>query len=203
MTINLSSYAAIESGLFVRMDCEYYRAQPNDTPTTNVFRFSNYNIPVTINSEVYSPLGQLMSISSTSSEIRNSTSGVTISVSGIPNTSIAEIVNSRIKGSAVQVWRMLFDPQTKQQLVISGNPAGRFRGFVNNYSIEEDYNSEDGIATNTLIFSCASTTEILTNKISGRRTNPIDQQALYAGDPSMDRVLNLAKSNFNFGAVIK
>jgi len=43
----------------------------------------------------------------------------------------------------------------------------------------------------------------LSNKVSGRRTNPIDQKELYPTDPSMDRVVSLASSNFNFGAVIQ
>lgn len=200
MSINLSNYAAIESGLFVRMNCLYYRAQPGDTPTTNVFRFSNYNIPVTINSEVYTPLGQLMSISSTSSEIRNSTSGVTISVSGIPNTSIAEIVNSRMKGCPVEIYRVVFDPVTGTQLAISGNPAGRFFGIVSNYTLEEDYDLDNRVATNTISMICTSNIDFLQNKIAGRKTNPESMKKFYPTDVSFDRVPSLVGANFNFGA---
>jgi len=203
MTIDLSSYATVEAALLVRMQCDYYRATANANVSTNTFHFSTYNVPVTIDSEVYTPLGQLLSITGSSSEIRNSPQGISITISGIPNGSIAEIVNSRMKGSSVEVWRMLFDATTKQPLAITGNPAGRFFGIVNNYSIEEEYDSSASTATNTIVFTCASTTEILSNKVSGRRTNPIDQRALYASDSSMDRVPTLSKSNFNFGAVIK
>lgn len=197
--VQITSTQAVEAGLFVRIECEYYRANPGDTPTTEVLKFSNYYLPVYINSEKYNPLGQLLNVSSSSSELRNSNQGISLSISGIPNSSIAEIVNSRLKGSKVEVYRILFDPITKAQLSITG----RFQGLVNNYSLEEEYNAQEQTATNTILITCASTTEILSNKMSGRRTNPIDQKELYPNDVSMDRVPNLAKSNFNFGAVLK
>jgi hypothetical protein len=154
---------------------------------------------VYINSELYQPLGQLLGVSGSSSELRNSSQGITVTISGIPNTSIAEVVNSRFKGSSIEVWRIIFDAETKQQLAVTG----RFQGLVNNYALEEDYDNIAGSASNRIAFTCSSTTEILSNKVSGRRTNPIDQKELYPTDPSMDRVVSLASSNFNFGAVIQ
>lgn len=203
MTISLSSYNSIESGLFVNIQCDYYRANASATATSHTFTFSDYTRPVTIDGNVYQPLGQLMTISGSSNEIRNGSAGISIGISGIPNTSIEEIVSSRLKGSRVVVYRAVFDPETHQLLAISGNPAGRFYGIVNNYSLEEDYNITDQQASNIIIFQCSTTQEMLSNKVSGRRTNPIDQKALYSGDVSFDRVLNLSRSNFNFGAVVK
>jgi hypothetical protein len=191
--MDLSSYSNIQTALFVKID----------VPDYAVLTFSDYNRALTIDGTAYVGLGQLLSISDTSSSIRSAPGDLNISISGIPNSSIAEILNNKIKGSSVVIWRMVFDPTTGQQLAITGNPAGRFRGIITNYSLEEDWQMGAITTSNTIIFSCANSIEILSNKISGRKTNPIDQKTLYPGDLSMDRVPNLAKSNFNFGAVVK
>lgn len=200
MPINLSSYSAIETGLFVRIDVAYYKASPSATPTSEILRFSDYKTSVTINSETYLGLGGLVGISGTSSELRSSPGGLTITISGIPNTSIAEIVNSRLKGSPVEVWRVVFDPVTGTQLAISGNPAGRFFGIVSNYTLDEEYDIEGRTSSNTIAIECASTVEFLNNKVTGRKTNPKSMKKFYSSDLSMDRVPNLVGANFNFGA---
>lgn len=200
MTINLSSYKNVETAIFVKMVCNHYVANPGDTPVVQTMTFSQYDVPVTIDGVTYAPLGNLLGISETTSELRVSPGQLTITISGIPNSSIAEIVNSRIRGSTVEIWRMFFDPVTKQPLNIAGNPMGRFQGIVNNYALDEQYS---GSATNTILLTCSSTIEVLSNKIAGRATNPIDQKQFFPNDLSMDRVPNLAKSNFNFGAVVK
>ena len=203
MTINLSSYKSIQTALFVRMVVPYYKSSPSATPASEVLRFSQYNQPVTINSEVYSPLGGLLSVSDSSSDLRPSSGTFTVAISGIPNTSIAEIINSRIKGSTIQVYRAVFDATTWQLLSISDNPVGRFQGIVNNYSLEEDWNPGATIVSNRIILTCSSTVDVLTGKIAGRRTNPTDEKAFYPSDLAMDRVPTLAESNFNFGIPVQ
>lgn len=193
MTIDLTAYQSIQTNLFVKMT----------VPDYATMTFSDYNRALTVDGTNYTGLGRLLAISSSSSGLRASPGDLTITISGIPNSSIAEILDNKIKGSAIEVLRVVFDASTGQKLNITGNPAGRFRGIVANYSLEEDWDSNAGTATNTIILTCASTVEILTNKVSGRRTNPTDQKALYPSDLSMDRVPVLAKSNFNFGAVVK
>lgn len=190
MTIDLSTYSAVQTALFCRMD----------VPDYAVLKFSSYNRNIDINGETYSALGTLLGVTDSTSELRVSGGDITITISGIPDTSIAEILDNKIKGSAILVWRVFFDAQTGEQLAITGNPAGRFQGIVNNYSLEEDWSGRE--ASNRIILTCASTVEVLSNKVNGRRTNPIDQKALYPTDESMDRVLKLSNSNFNFGAPV-
>jgi hypothetical protein len=193
MSINLSAYNAVESALFVRMDVPGYA----------VLRFSSFNQTVSINGEDYLGLGTLLGVTNTSNDLRVTQNQVTISISGIPNTSISEILNNKIKGSDIQIWRVLFDPATSQILNIAGNPMGRFQGIVNNYALEEDWAPGATVTSNTISLICASTVDVLNNKVSGRRTNTTDEKALYPNDLSMDRVRQLTNSNFNFGAVIK
>ena len=201
MPIDLSSYGAVETALFVKIDVAEYRETANASPVATILTFSDSPYPITIDGQLYSPLGDLLQIGNSSSELRVSPGNMTVSISGIPNTSISAITNSQMKGSPIKIYRAFFDPVTKQILNISGNPMGRFQGVINNYDLQEDYSPAG--ATNSIVLSCSSIIEIIGRKISGRRTNPLDQRQLYPSDPSMDRVPNLANSNFNFGAVIK
>lgn len=200
MPINLSTYDSIETGLFVRIEVDYYKTSPSATPTSTVLRFSDYKGTVTINGESYVGLGRLLSITGSSSELKPTSGSVTVTVSGIPNTSIAEIVNSRMKGCPVEIYRVVFDPVTGTQLAISGNPAGRFFGIVSNYTLEEDYDLDNRVATNTISMICTSNIDFLQNKIAGRKTNPESMKKFYPTDVSFDRVPSLVGANFNFGA---
>jgi hypothetical protein len=200
MTINLSSYRSIASALLCRIEVDYYKASPTATPTSEILRFSDYYQKITYNSEDYLGLGGLVGISPTQSELKNSSGQITITISGIPNTSIAEIVNSRIKGSPIQVYRYVFNAETKQPLAIAGNPAGRFFGIVNNYSLDEEYDVENRTASNTITLTCSSLIEVLNNKVSGRKTNPTSNKQFYANDLSMDRVPSIIGASFDFGA---
>ena len=196
----ISDYKAIQSNLFVRIDVEYYKAAAGDSPSSEVLRFSDLRNSYTINGESYTGVGNLMNISTSSSELRNSSGELTITISGIPNTSIAEIVNSRIKGCPVRIYRALFDPVTGADLSITSNVLARYRGYVNNYSLVEEYDIDSRTSSNTIQLICASSIDYLQNKVSGRKTNPYSQKAFYPNDLSMNRVPTLESATFNFGA---
>jgi len=193
MSIDLSTYSAVEAAMFCRID----------VPDYDVLLFSNYNIPVTIDSDTYNNLGTLLSITDSSSDLRATSGTLTIGISGIPNSSIAEVLAQRFKGSKISVWRVFFDANTKQMLDIEGNPAGRFQGIVTNFALEEDWQMGSNTTSNRIVFTASSIVDVLVNKVAGRRTNSNDQKKYFASDLSMDRVAVVAKSNFNFGAVIK
>lgn len=203
MAINLSSYTEIETALFVKMTVEEYRAAAGDTPTTQVLTFSNYYRDTVIGSDTYLGVGNLLNVGASKSEIRSSTDGLDFTISGVPQSSIAEIVNSEVKGSSVEIKRVIFDATTGEALSITGNPVGRFYGIVNNYSINEEYDIDTRLASYSINFSCSSYVELLENKFSGRKTNPSSMKNYYPTDTSFDRVPNLVGSNFNFGAQIK
>jgi len=193
MSINLSTYSAVEAAMFCRID----------VPDYDVLLFSNYNIPVTIGTDTYTNLGTLLSVTDSTSDLRATGGTLSISISGIPDSSIAEVLAQKFKGSTVQVWRVFFDANTKQQLSITGNPAGRFQGIITNYALEEDWQMGAKTTSNRIMFTASSTVDVLNNKVAGRRTNSNDQKKYFPNDLSMDRVTAITKSNFNFGAVIK
>jgi len=198
--INLSGYGAIQSNLFIRIEVDYYKATAGSAATSQILTFSDRQESFTLDGDTYVGLGRLMGVTATSSELRSSSGEVTITISGIPNSSIYEIVNSRIKGCPVRITRVLFDPVTNTQLAIEGNPLARFRGFVNNYSLQEDYDNVTRTSTNTIVLVCASALDVLSNKVAGRKTNPYSQKKFYPSDLSMDRVPTLENATFDFGA---
>lgn len=196
----LQDYNAVETGLFVKLVVENYRTTPAGAASTQTLTFSDYHREVIITPDLYLPLGGLVSIGASRSEIRSSGDSIKIGISGIPNSSLQEILYSDIKGSTVSVYRGFFDVETGNILPIAGNPAGRFFGYVNNYSIEEELNVAELSGTHTITLECASYINLLKTFVNGRRTNPVDQKLLYPGDTSFDRVPNLVGSNYNFGA---
>lgn len=193
MSIDLSTYSAVEAAMFCRID----------VPDYDVLLFSNYNIPVSINGESYVNLGTLLGITDSTSDLRATSGTLTITISGIPDSSISEVLTQRFKGSKIQVWRVFFDANTKQILGIDGNPAGRFQGIVTNWSLAEDWTPGGHTSSNRIDFTCSSTVDVLSNKVAGRKTNSKDQKKYFPNDLSMDRVSIITKSNFNFGAVVK
>lgn len=195
--IDLDNFVAVRTALFVRIDVEKYAVSPGSAFVNQVLAFSDHVQPFVIDDQTYLNLGNLLNITASQNELRTSANTVTITLSGIPNSAIAEIVNSQIKSAPVSILRGYFNSTTTQQI---GTVQGRFRGFVNNFSLQEDYDVDQRTASNTLVLQCSSSIDVLSRKHSGRRTNPESQRRYFADDASMDRVPTLEKTTFDFGA---
>jgi hypothetical protein len=188
MALDLSSYRHIQTNLFCKLVIPGYQT----------LTFSDYHINYTINSVEYQGIGELLSVSNTTSNLRATSEELSIGISGIPSGNVSDILTRKIKGSEIEITRAFFNAETGALLSISGNPAGKFKGVVNNFNVADDLAGADGSVIITL--TATSVIDQLNNKVAGRRTNPIDQEEFYPGDESFDRVPALAKSNFNFGA---
>lgn len=185
--INLSGYSAIETAVFLRWE----------VPNFSTAYVSDYNVPVTIDGNVYTNIGNLLSITSIPSELKPSKGELTINLSGVPTNSIPDILNQEIKGSKIWIYRGYYDAITHQPINFGSgdNIVLQFKGIVTNYSISDNI-EENGIATSTIVLTCNSAVELLSNKYNGRRTNQTD----FPDTQDMARVQALANSNFNFGA---
>lgn len=190
MPLDLTSYSNIQTNLFVKLDI----------PDYEVLTFSDYHKAITLEGDVYDGLGQLLAVGNTSSNLRATPGEITIGISGIPTANITDILDNRVKGSSVKIYRAFFDVTTGELISMEGNPAGKFQGVVSNFEINDDLDIGADTGTITLTLTVTSVVELLNNKITGRRTNPLDQKQFFPDDLSMDRVPSLAKSNFNFGA---
>ena len=194
---NLDSYTSVKAGLFVRLQIDEYRTTSGGAYSTQVLRFTDYDTAKTIESETYTPLGEFLGVTQSTSELRPTENPVTVTISGIPTNNINEIVYSKIKGAPIKIYRGYFDVATGVQI---GTYGGRFFGNVNNYSIQEEWDVETRTASHMLMLECSSSVGLLSQKIAGRKTNPYSQQKFYPSDTAMDRVPNLKGAKFNFGA---
>lgn len=185
MAIDLSAYRSIQTNIFVKLVI----------PAYDTLYFSDYHKSYSFGGDTYDGLGQLLSVSNTSDNLRATPSEVTISISGIPSANITDILDNAVKGSRCEIYRGFFDAEDASLIAVAGNPAGKFQGVVSNYDITDDITMGDDTGTVTLTLTVTSVVELLGNKINGRRTNAADFP-----DGDMARVLPLQKSNFNFGA---
>jgi hypothetical protein len=191
--MDLSSQSSIGSAFLVSV------AVPGEPITT----FTDYWKSITAEGTNFSGLGSLMSVTSTQNTIRATSQNLTITISGLPTTNLSFVNESLLRGSAVEIYRYVFNPQTGAALGnIGTNPSGRFFGIVNNYTLTYDVDPRDPSRTSTatIQLDCTSSVDVLANKVNGRRTTPEDMKRYFPGDLSMDRVPSLASSNFNFGA---
>lgn len=186
--IDFSNRNAIESAIFIKWVI----------PNFSTALLSDYHTSITFGGDTYINAGKLLNVTSSVSELKATPSELSISLSGIPTNSVTDILNQEIKGSELQVFRGFFNPTTHALLNLSpdSNPTLKFKGIVTNYDISDDIDTSTATAKTTITLTCSSMVEVLTNKVSGRRTNPAD----FPDELSMSRVQALANSNFNFGA---
>ena len=186
--IDFRNNIGLESAIFIKWV----------VPNFSSSYLSDYHSQVSFDGNTYSNIGNLMGVSSVTSDLKATASEISITLSGIPSNSISNIMSQEIKGSEIEMYRGFFDPNTHQLLDLSPNtnPVQKFKGIVTNYSISDDIDMGSGIATSTIVLACNSAVEILGKKVSGRRTNPRD----FPDENSMNRVLALSNSNFQFGA---
>lgn len=190
MPVNLTGYRTIQTNLFVRIDV--------NNSGSEIWRFSDYESSFNILGEEYLPLGQLLGIGRTKSEITPTTNPISITISGIPNTEIAEVLSAKLKGSSVKIFRAFFETDTG---VLVGTVANRFVGKLKSYAIDEVYDVPTRTASNTIALNIDSTVSVYAKKTSGRTTNPQSLKSFYPGNPSFNRVPTLKGEFWDFGEV--
>lgn len=206
MTVSLQDLTSIRSTLLVKLEISEYRTNKTDFPTelTILFNDSIYDLNTT--DGVYQGLGGLVDIGSTKNGIRNQGGAVSIAISGIPQTDVKAVLNSRIKGSRVTIARGFYHPGSNQLIsdldlpMATGGIVGRFGGYISTYTIQDDVSHENQSSTVTVVFECNPLTNLYKNLVKGLRTNPVDlRYRTNDVDVSFDRVPNLSDKEFYFG----
>lgn len=194
--IDLSIHDEIRVGNFVKINFQRYFG---DTGVT--LKYTDY-YRHTIDGEVYTPTGTLMSISSVKSEMKVSAGTVSVTLAGLPDEDYQYIKNNRLKWASIQIYRAFFDdngdPLWGADSVVL-EPQTRFKGIISNYSLTEDYDINTKTASNIILLECTSSVILLQNKIAGRKTNQQSQQQFYPDDLSMNRVTTIQDTDFVFG----
>ena len=178
------------------------------TVNTSTYTIANSYGPLIYEGTTYLGLGHFLSMDEIQDELQPTTSQLQISLSGIPkdvgeqglgiyNSYVALILDQKIKGSKVEIYRAFFDPTTGE--IASSSTSLRFSGYISNFTISDATDIESKTDGYTVTVACSSILGILDRKITGRRTNGTDQKALYPTDVSMDRVVAISNTAFDFG----
>lgn len=172
------------------------------TVNTTTYHISNAYSPITYQGNTYTQLGHFMGMSEIQDDLKVTNNQISISLSGIPPDDgspnyMGIVLNSNIKGSKIQIYRAFFDSDSgfynATQVYL------RFSGYISNYSLNENWDQDNKLVSNTIGISCSSIHAIMEKKYSGRRTNDSDQQRWFSGDTGMYRVKALADTQFDFG----
>ena len=174
----------------------------NITINGTVYRISNAYGPITYNGNVYTQLGNFLSMTEIQGDLKITNNQLSVVLSAIPpddgSPNYMNIaLNSNLKGSNIKIYRAFFD--TASGFYVTNQVYLRFNGYVSNYSLSENWDQDNKITSNNITIQCNSVHGLLEKKLSGRRTNDTDEQKFYPGDTGMSRVKALADSQFDFG----
>jgi hypothetical protein len=154
--------------------------------------------PTTFTEQTYQALGWALQISSITDDLKTNNGDLQISLSGIPDGLVSQVLNNEVKGGKVVITRWITkDDYYAATQSIQG--YRRYTGIVSNFVIEEDDSFLDRTRTYTCSITCANINTLMENRISGQRTNKSDRQKFYPGDISFNRVADLMNTSFDFG----
>jgi hypothetical protein len=176
----------------------------------------------------FTGLGQLVQVGSAQRDIKSTANETTITLVGIDTANLGIVLSSKIKGSQIQLWHGFFNENNQLLTLSYGNWVNNsslivpwrnvldtnvpwilatggnglyqyFNGYVNSFSISEQWMEEARAYTGAVTLSASSFQLILQNRTAGRYTNDNSWQSVNPGDTSMDRVNFISTINYAFG----
>jgi len=176
----------------------------------------------------FTGLSQLVSIGSATRDIKSTANETTVTLVGIDTTMLALVLGANIKGSKIEMWHGFFNAagnlitttnsawinssnyylewtnnknvQVPWQSSISNSGLYQyFTGFINSFSISEQWMEEIRGYVGTVTVSASSIQLILQNRTAGRYTNNNAWTQFNATDTSMNRVNFIQTINYQFG----
>lgn len=160
---------------------------------------SDLTVPA-VDSQPFSGLSQLVKVGDATRDIKSTANETTFTLVGIDTATLGWVLGNQIKGSQIQAWHGFFN--TDGTLITSGGTGGLyqfFNGFINSFTITEQWMEEIRQYVGVITVSASSTQIILKNRQAGRYTNDNSWQFFNTGDTSMDRVAFISTINYNFG----
>ena len=164
----------------------------------NVYYLSSNWKPVTVDSNNYSELGAFLSVSNIDDNLKYNANDLSLTLAGIPSGAnyLSQILDNPVKGGNVTLKRAFVDTSTYE---LTGNVYTRFKGVITNFKIDEQVNVLNKQMDYAVTVTLASQLTVLSNKISGQRTNPEDRKRLFPADRSFNRIPILYNASFDFG----
>lgn len=173
------------------------------TAGATVYRFATTAAPLTIpavDAQPFTALGQLIKIGDAQRDIKSTANETTFTLVGIDTTMLGWVLGQDIKGSFIEAWHGFFN--TNGALLTAGGTGGLYKfftGYVNSFSINEQWMEEVRKFVGVITVSASSIQLILQNRVAGRYTNDNSWQFFTPGDLSMNRVAPISTINYSFG----
>ena len=173
------------------------------TTPTAVYLFSTAPYAITvpaIDPNPFTALGQLVKVNAAQRDIKSTANETTVTLIGIDTAMLGWVLGNNVKGAAIQMWHGFFDQNN--QLITAGGTGGLyqfFNGFINSFSISEQWMDEARSFVGTITVSASSTQLILQNRQAGRYTNDNSWKFYNPMDTSMNRVSVIETLTFEFG----
>ena len=176
------------------------------TTPSAVYRFSTAPSALTIpdvDAEPFDGLGLLVKIGDVQRDIKSTANETSITLVGLDTALLGWVLGQEIKGSQIEMWHGFFD--IDGALITTGGSGGLyqfFNGYINSFSISEQWMEEIRGYVGTIGVSASSIQIILQNRTAGRYTNNNSWQFFNAGDTSMNRVSFIETINYAFGKTV-
>jgi hypothetical protein len=173
------------------------------TTASATYRFATTPTAITVPAVDASPftgLSQLVNIGSAQRDIKSTANETTVTLVGVDTANLALVLGAGLKGSKVEMWHGFFDANSA--LITTGGTGGLyqfFTGFVNSFSISEQFSEEVRAYLGVITISASSIQLILQNRTAGRYTNNNAWQTFNPSDTSMNRVNFIQTINYAFG----
>tara|TARA_R110000796_G_scaffold61859_2_gene142971 strand:- start:596 stop:1246 length:651 start_codon:yes stop_codon:yes gene_type:complete len=164
---------------------------------TTYYISSNWK-PVTVDGNNYSELGAFLSVSNIDDNLKYNANDLALTLSGIPSGQdyLRQILDNPVKGGNVTLKRAFVDSNTME---LKSGVYTRFKGVITNYKIDEQVNILSKQMDYAVTVTLASQLTVLSEKITGQRTNPEDRKRIFSADKSFNRVPILFNTAFDFG----
>ena len=170
---------------------------------TTVYRFATTPSALTIpavDSSPFDALGVLVRIGDAQRDIKSTANETTATLVGLDTALLGWTLGQNIKGSLIEMWHGFFN--TDGTLITTGGTGGLYKfftGYINTFTISEQWMEEIRQYVGTISVSASSIQIILQNRTAGRYTNDNAWQFFNAGDTSMKRVPVVQSINYYFG----
>lgn len=141
----------------------------------------------------YTALGGLVGVSGHQRDLSVTSYDTSITLVGVDQTKLGQIIDIGIKGSRIQIYRGFYNEAGN----LVDTPKLRYTGIVTSYTLNEE--RVENIDAFTLQINCSSYKTVLENRVAGRYTNSRSWKYYNSTDTSMDRVAGLNNAKFDFG----
>lgn len=186
----------------IRM-ADFMRVTTIVSSVTTVYLFSTAPYAITVPSVEALPfngLSQLVKVGDVQRDIKSTANETSVTLIGLDTSLLGWVLGQNLKGSKLELWHGFFD--TSNALITTGGTGGLYKfftGYINTFTISEQWMEEIRQFVGTINVSAASIQIILQNRTAGRYTNDNAWNFFSAGDSSMNRVNFIETINYAFG----